>query len=174
MVSNNKNETSWFWRILGRNNDLDDDFEEIAADESLGEVEEGDFEDGDVFEIEEDEDISTPVRSSGDEDLQINLIDKGDTLVAQALVPGVSESDINIDLNREMLTVTTGSNLHCVEKDGDYLYEEITFGSFSRSLLLPSEIEVDDAKAEVKDGILTIDMPKIDKAAHKKLSVRKK
>ena len=73
-----------------------------------------------------------------------------------------------------MLTITTGTNEHCIEKDGDYLYEELSFGSFSRSILLPAEIEVEDAKAEVRDGVLTIEMPKIDKAAHKKLSVKKR
>ena len=94
------------------------------------------FEDDGVFDVE-DEVSTVPARASGTEDLQINLVDSGDTLIAQALVPGVDEGKIEIDLNREMLTITAGSNEHCVRTDGDYLYEELSFGSFSRSVLLP-------------------------------------
>ena len=177
MAPVDKGKTSWIGRMLGRSTDdaLYDEFEEMNLDEALDTMEEDDnpFEDDSDFALE-DEKEKTPVRMSGAEDLQINLVDTGDSFVAQALVPGVAEDKIEIDLNREMLTITVGSNEHCVEKTGDYLYEEISFGSFSRSVLLPAEVEVEDAKAEVKDGVLTIAMPKIDKAAHKKLSVKKK
>lgn len=176
MAPSDKAKSSWIERILGRSdNDEYDDFQEMDLNDTFDIMEEDEesFEDDGVFDIEEEE-SNMPTRVSGTEDLQINLLDTGSTLVAQALVPGADESKIEIDLNREMLTVTTGSNEHCVEKDGDYLYEELSFGSFSRSILLPAEVEVEDAKAEVKDGILTITMPKIDKAAHKKLSVKKK
>ena len=177
MAPVDKAKTSWIGRILGRDTDdaLYDEFEEMNLDEALDTMEGDDssFEDDSEFALE-DEKARAPARMSGAEDLQINLVDTGDAFVAQALVPGVAEDKIEIDLNREMLTITVGSNEHCVEKTGDYLYEEISFGSFSRSLLLPAEVEVEDAKAEVKDGVLTIAMPKIDKAAHKKLSVKKK
>ena len=174
---NDKEKKSWIGRILGRN-DSYDEFEEVALDdafdESLDDLDSEDFFEDEPMLDSQDEGEPVPIHASGAEDLQINLIDKGDVLIAQALVPGVDESKIEIDLNREMLTITAGSNEHCVEKEGDYLYEELSFGSFSRSLLLPAEVEVEDAKAEVKDGVLTIAMPKIDKAAHKKLAVKKK
>ena len=176
MAPGDKAKPSWIERILGRSDSDDyDDFQEVDLDDTFDIMEEDEdtFEDEGVFDIDEEE-SRMPARISGTEDLQINLLDTGDTLVAQALVPGVDETKIEIDLNREMLTITTGSNEHCVEKNGDYLYEELSFGSFSRSILLPAEVEVEDAKAEVKDGVLTVTMPKIDKAAHKKLSVKKK
>lgn len=177
MTPAEKGKTSWLGRILGRDDsDEYDDFQEMDIDDALDMVEEDEesFEDDGVFDIDNEKEVRMPARTSGTEGLQINLIDTGNTLVAQALVPGVDDSKIEIDLNREMLTITTGSNEHCVEKEGDYLYEELSFGSFSRSILLPAEVEVEDAKAEVKDGVLTIHMPKIDKAAHKKLAVKKK
>lgn len=177
MALGEKGKTSWIGRILGRDDsDEYDDFQEIDLNDAfdVAEEDEESFDDEGVFDLEEEKGVSMPTRTSGTEDLQINLLDSGDTLVAQALVPGVDENKIEIDLNREMLTITTGSNEHCVETDGDYLYEELSFGSFSRSILLPAEVEVEDAKAEVKDGVLTVHMPKIDKAAHKKLSVKKK
>ncbi len=177
MTPGDKGKSSWIGRILGRDdNDEYDDFQEMDLNDTfdIAEEDEESFEDEGVFNIDDETESKIPTRTSGTEDLQINLLDNGDTLVAQALVPGVDDNKIEIDLNREMLTITTGSNEHCVEKEGDYLYEELAFGSFSRSILLPAEVEVEDAKAEVKDGVLTIHMPKIDKAAHKKLSVKKK
>ena len=181
-IGKNKEKVSWIGRMLGHGGyeDLEEEVLDDALEEMLDEIpEEESLGDDDLEEnaldILEDTNEEQPMPArTGADDLQINLIDKGDSLVAQALVPGVEETKIEIDLNREMLTITAGSNEHWVEKDGDYLYEELSFGSFSRSLLLPAEVEVEDAKAEVKDGILTITMPKIDKAAHKKLSVKKR
>ena len=163
--------------MLGRSdgNNAFEDFEDMDLEDVFDETESEDsFTENDgVFDVESAEE-TLPARMSGAEDLQINLVDTGNTLIVQALVPGVDENKIEIDLNREMLTITTGTNEHCIEKDGDYLYEELAFGSFSRSILLPAEVEVEDARAEIKDGVLTIEMPKIDKAAHKKVSVKKK
>ena len=181
MASGNKEKISWFGRILRRDKSGTDNsaFEEIDFEDALddsdvfeGMDEDLSFEEG--FDAEEDGEVAVPTQRTGAEDLHMNLVDKGDALIAQAIVPGIEESKIDIDLNREMLTITTESNEHCLEKDGDYLYEELTFGSFSRSVLLPAEVEVEDAKAEVKEGVLTIIMPKIDKEARKKLSVRKR
>ena len=173
-----KEKVSWFARIMGRGST------DMYADDLIGDIEfESTTDSTDSMDLEDDMDFfdeedggttKIPAKKTGLEDLQINLVDKEGTLVAQALVPGIEEDAIDIDLNREMLTITTESNEHCVEKEGDYLYEELTFGSFSRSILLPAEVEVEDAKAEVKDGVLTIIMPKIDKEARKKLSVKRK
>lgn len=171
MVAKQRKKRSLFSRILGKEDDVDDLLEEID-DRLLSELEEeAESEEIDLFEEEK----KLPVENrQGIENMQINLVDKGDELIAQALVPGLDENDIEVDLNREMLTISTESNEKHAETDGDYLYEEVMFGSFSRSILLPSEVEVEDSKAEVRDGILSISMPKIDKEAHKKLSVKKK
>ncbi len=169
MARKKKNKESFLNRLFGRGDTHDDDaFEEMDGDLT---IEQEEYIEDDMFE----ENQNMPARADGGaDDLQINLVDKGKILVAQAVVPGLDEGDITINLNREMLTIETNSNEHCIERDGDYLYEELSFGSFSRSILLPAEVEVEDAKAEVRDGVLTILMPKIDKASHKKLSVKKK
>ena len=181
MALDEKEKVSWLKRLLRRNSDnIDDndfieeiDFEDALDNDFLDDMSEEEiFEEKDTF--DSDDEAAVPAQKTSTEDLQINLVDKDDALIAQALVPGIEESDIDIDINREMLTITAGSNEHCIENEGDYLYEEIAFGSFSRSILLPAEIEVEDAKAEVKDGVLTVTMPKIDKEARKKLSVKKK
>ena len=163
---------SWVDRLMGRGRfDEYDRLEEIEEDIPEEEF----YEEDDLFDEAELLDATGEEESLNKQgqDLQINLVDKGKALIAQAFVPGLADSDIDIDLTREMLTITTESNDSCVERDGDYLYEELFFGTFSRSILLPTEVEVEEAKAEVRDGILTIVMPKINKAARKKLSVKK-
>ena len=169
MSSKKRNKkVSFIDRVLGRGEYYDefDEMEDVDVDEYNDEL--------DDEEYEEEEEMRDENSSEGMQDLQINLVDKGKTLVAQAIVPGLGEDEIDIDLNREMITISAHSNDHCVESDGDYLYEELSFGSFSRSILLPAEVDVDGSKAEVRDGILNITMPKIDKSVRKKIGVKKK
>ncbi len=165
-------------RILGRDRKYDDfdDFEEIdEMDLDTDMTDDYDREIENIMENDTEEDLVQRMPSDEtDQDLQINLVDKSKKLIAQAVIPGLSEDQIDINLTREMLTISTNSNDHCIEKGGDYLYEELIFGSFSRSILLPAEVEVEESTAEIKDGILTINMPKINKAAQKKLGVKKK
>ena len=176
MAPKKKNKkASIFDRMLGRG-DYYEEFDEME-DGMEDQYDDEEFEDDDSLLDDEEEEEERGVRHANRadaEDLQINLVDKGKTLVAQAIVPGINEDEIEINLNREMLAIKTNSNEHCIEEGGDYLYEEISFGSFSRSILLPAEIDVEESKAEVRDGVLKIVMPKIDKAAHKKISVKKK
>ena len=164
------NKVSFFDRILGRGEYYEDEFDDMDGAEADAYEEEFD----DDEEYEEEDGMVEKDKADGMQDLQINLVDKGKTLVAQAIVPGLSEEEIDIDLNREMITISAQSNDHCVESDGDYLYEELSFGTFSRSILLPAEVDVEESKAEVRDGVLKVTMPKIDKSVRKKIGVKKK
>ena len=189
----NKEKGSWFERLLGRRpyydyDDYEEGYEDEYYDEEGGEVKNErkrelreDVYEGDEYDdsmMEEDQELEKTNLAvgvgEGALNLQINLIDKSDELVAQAVVAGVDEDDIDINITREMLEVEISSNKHSLERDGDVLYEELIAGSFARTLLLPAEIEVEHSKAKVKNGILTITMPKIDKTTQRKLSVKSK
>lgn len=161
---------SWLDKLRGSGPDGFDTCDE-SFDDAYDEIDE--YDDGFDDELEKNDAQNVPT-SSDKEDLNINLIDKGNVLIAQALVPGLEDADIDVNLTREMLTVETESNEHRFDIKGDYLYDEVTYGSFFRSMLLPAEIEVEESTAEVKDGILTITMPKIDKDTKRKLSIKKK
>jgi len=54
----------------------------------------------------------------------------------------------------------------------DYFYQELYWGAFSRSILLPQEVDADEAQATIKNGLLTIHLPKLDKARVAKLKVK--
>ena len=82
----------------------------------------------------------------------------------RAELPGVSEDDVNVSVTDNVLTVkgekrqeeeTEGKNYHRVER---------RYGSFQRSFTLPRHIEIDAIKAEFKDGVLTLGIPKAEVA----------
>ncbi len=105
-------------------------------------------------------------------ELAVDIYQTPDAIVVKALVAGVQPTSIDISLTREMLTIS-GSREDEGEVDEDnYFQRELYWGSFSRTILLPEEIDVDMAEASEKHGILMIRLPKINKKPQTKLKVR--
>jgi HSP20 family protein len=105
-------------------------------------------------------------------ELAVDVYQTPDAIVVKALVAGVQPTSIDIALTREMLTVSgTREDDHEVDDDG-YFQRELYWGSFSRTILLPEEVDVDMAEASEKHGILMIRLPKINKKRQTKLKVR--
>lgn len=93
-------------------------------------------------------------------ELTVDIYDKGDTIVIHSTVAGVKPEDLDVAITND--TVTVRGKRHCPEKidEKDYYYKEVFWGGFSRSVLLPEEIEEDAAEAVLKHGLLTIKLPK--------------
>jgi HSP20 family protein len=105
-------------------------------------------------------------------ELAVDVYQTPDSIVVKALVAGVQPQTIDISLTREMLTISgIRSDEREVEED-NYFQRELYWGSFSRTILLPEEIDVDRAEASEKHGILMIRLPKINKKRETKLKVR--
>ena len=105
-------------------------------------------------------------------ELAVDVYQTPDAIVVKALVAGVQPTSIDIALTREMLTISgTREDEREVEDDG-YFQRELYWGSFSRTILLPEEVDVDMAEASEKHGILMIRLPKINKKRQTKLKVR--
>ena len=105
-------------------------------------------------------------------ELAVDVYQTADAIVVKALVAGVQPGAIDIALTREMLTVSgTREDEREVEDDG-YFQRELYWGSFSRTILLPEEVDVDMAEASEKHGILMIRLPKVNKKKQTKLKVR--
>lgn len=105
-------------------------------------------------------------------ELAVDVYQTPDSIVIKALVAGVQPSSIDISLTREMLTI---SGIRADEKEVEeenYFQQELYWGSFSRTILLPEEIDVDRAEASEKHGILMVRLPKINKRRETKLKVR--
>ncbi|MDA2920796.1 Hsp20/alpha crystallin family protein [Desulfobacterota bacterium AH_259_B03_O07] len=101
----------------------------------------------------------------------VDMIDKKDEIVVKAEVPGVEKNDINISLTDSTLTIKGETKKEKETKDEDYYYSERTYGSFARTLSLPEKVQADNVKANFKNGILEIHLPKAPEAKHKEIKV---
>ncbi len=105
-------------------------------------------------------------------ELAVDVYQTPDAIVIKALVAGVQPATIDIALTREMLTISGQRQDEKEVEDDNYFQKELYWGSFSRTILLPEEIDVDMAEASEKHGILMIRLPKINKKRQTKLKVR--
>ena len=105
-------------------------------------------------------------------ELAVDIYQTPDAIVIKALVAGVQPQSIDISLTREMVTVSGSREDEREVSDDDYFQRELYWGSFSRTILLPEEVDVDLAEASEKHGILMIRLPKINKKRQTKLKVR--
>lgn len=131
-----------------------------------------------VFEGEGEErhaHISTRDENFGDEpqgELAVDIYQTPDAIVVKALVAGVQPQSVDIALTREMLTISGSREDEREVEEDNYFQRELYWGSFSRTILLPEEVDVDMAEASEKHGILMIRLPKINKKRQTKLKVR--
>lgn len=115
------------------------------------------------------------IMSAGDEpagELAVDVYQTPEAIVIKALIAGVHPGSIDISLSREMVTM---SGTRADEKEVDeehYFQRELYWGSFSRTILLPEEVDVDLAEASEKHGVLMIRLPKVNKKRQTKLKVR--
>jgi len=92
--------------------------------------------------------------------LSVDVFQKGDAIVVKSTIAGVEPEDLEIFLNRDMLTIK-GKREHAESvQQGEYFVRECYWGKFSRTIILPSDVKSEEAKATLKDGVLTIVMPK--------------
>lgn len=105
-------------------------------------------------------------------ELAVDVYQTPDSIVIKALIAGVQPAAVDIALTREMITISGAREDEREVEDDGYFQRELYWGSFSRTILLPEEVDVDMAEASEKHGILTIRLPKINKKRQTKLKVR--
>jgi HSP20 family molecular chaperone IbpA len=93
-------------------------------------------------------------------------------IVIKAMVSGVKPEDLDISITRDMVTIKGKRETERFVKDDDYFHQELYWGSFSRTIMLPAEVDVEGAEAIEKHGLLTLRLPKIDKNKHTRLRVK--
>jgi HSP20 family protein len=107
-----------------------------------------------------------------DGELPIDMYQTRDAVVIRALVAGVSPEDLNISITRDMVTLKGQREEVQEAPDEDYYHRELFWGTFSRSIVLPEEIVIDEAEAREKHGLLEIILPKLDKGRSARLTVK--
>jgi len=106
--------------------------------------------------------------------LSVDVFQTPDEIVVKTMVAGVRPSDLDIDITRDMVTIR-GTREEDLEVDEeDFYHRELYWGTFSRDIVLPEEIDVEGASAVEKNGLLVIRMPKLDKKRKTKLQVKSK
>lgn len=105
-------------------------------------------------------------------ELPVDMYQTSDSIVIRALVAGVSPEDLDISITRDMVTIKGLREEMQEASDEDYYHRELFWGSFSRTLLLPEEVLIDEADAKEKHGLLQITLPKVDKDRSTRLKVK--
>jgi HSP20 family protein len=105
-------------------------------------------------------------------ELSVDVFQTSDEIVIRAMIAGVKPDDLDVNITRSMVTIKGKREEGREVKDRDFFFKELYWGSFSRTISLPEEIEVEDAEATEKYGVLTIKLPKIDRAKQNKLKVK--
>lgn len=104
--------------------------------------------------------------------LTVDVYQNADEIVIKTMIAGVKPEDLDISITRDMVTIKGAREETREANDGDYFTRELYWGSFSRTILLPQEIEVEAAEAIEKHGLLVIKLPKVDKGRQTKLKVK--
>jgi HSP20 family protein len=154
-------------------------FERITGSIKLDASKNDGFDDHDQFGDADEEQVPIHQDHNGpdnieDEDgeLPVDMYQTRDAIVIRALVAGVSPEDLNISITRDMVTLTGLREEVQEAPDEDYYHRELFWGSFSRSIVLPEEIVIDEAEAKEKHGLLEIVLPKLDKGRSARLTVK--
>lgn len=127
-----------------------------------------DVEDTDDQELEEESIMDEEEEGQ----LSVDMFQTPTDIIIKTMVAGVKPEDLDISITRDMVTIY-GRRLEISEAtDNDFFHRELYWGAFSRTIVLPAEIEIEEAEAKEQHGLLTLTLPKIDKNRQSKLKVK--
>jgi HSP20 family protein len=109
---------------------------------------------------------------SQDAELTVDVFQTPDSIVIKAMTAGVDPNDLDISIARDMVVIHGHREEEKTARTDDYFVQELYWGSFSRTISLPEEVDVDEADAVCKHGLLILKLPKLDKKRQTKLKVK--
>jgi HSP20 family protein len=96
--------------------------------------------------------------------LKVDVVDREAEVLIKAEIPGVEKKDLDITVGEDSVTIKGSTRHEEKEEKGDYYRREISSGAFLRTVALPATVDGSKAKANFKDGILELTLPKTEKA----------
>lgn len=99
---------------------------------------------------------------AGDISTSVDMFEEGDELIIKAEIPGMQKEDVSVDFSGDIITISGEKKSEERTERKDYYRLERSFGSFSRKLRLPVEVDLDKSSASFSNGVLEIRMPKIE------------
>ena len=117
---------------------------------------------------------SEEMESLGAFNPQVNMTEDEKSILVSAELPGLEEKDIEISLSKDSLTIKGEKKEETEQKDKEAYYLERSFGSFTRVLPIPKDVNTEKAEASFKKGVLTISLPKLEKEkqSQKKIKIK--
>ena len=103
--------------------------------------------------------------------LAVDVYQTAKEIIIKSTIAGVQPEDIDISINNDMVTIKGVRRQPEIVPEENYIYKECHWGGFSRSIILPVDIKDDKIKANLKNGILTIILPKAGKSKVKVVEV---
>ena len=104
--------------------------------------------------------------------LPVDMYQTPTEIVIRTFVAGVRPDEMNVSISRDMVVIEGEREEHTEASGPDYFNQELFWGAFARTIMLPQEVDVDGAQASSKDGLLSIVLPKLDRTRQTKLKVR--
>jgi HSP20 family protein len=150
-----KEKKSFFERLTGATRIDEDEEQEVALTKGKGDKKESWLEE----ESEEGE-------------LAVDVHQTPTEIIVKTMTAGVRPEDLDIAITRDMITVKGSREESREVSSEDYFHRELYWGKFSRTIVLPAEVDVEGAEASEKHGLLIIKLPKIDKGRQTKLRVK--
>lgn len=109
---------------------------------------------------------------AGDGELSVDVYQTADEIIFKAMIPGVRKEDVDISISRDSITVRGTRKEDRIVPEQDYVAQELYWGSFSRTIRLPHEVDIEHAEASESQGVLTIKLPRVDKDRQTKLKIK--
>ena len=158
-----KNKKSFFERLAGGIVNHEDEADEILEAPTLQ---------GKNTKIKPKGDKKEWLEEDTDGQLTVDMYQTPSEIVIEAMVSGVKPENLDISIEKDMITIR-GSRQKIKEiSEDNYYYKELYWGGFSRSILLPNEVDADTTDASVKNGVLIIKLPKINKEKTQKIKIK--
>ncbi|OGZ98313.1 MAG: hypothetical protein A3H69_04630 [Candidatus Sungbacteria bacterium RIFCSPLOWO2_02_FULL_47_9] len=104
--------------------------------------------------------------------LTVDIYDDSDYIVIQSTVAGVKPEDLDVSITNDMITIRGRRRKSESIREENYYYRELYWGAFSRSVILPEEVESDKCEASLKNGLLSVRLPKKNKNVVQKIRVK--
>jgi HSP20 family protein len=114
------------------------------------------------------------LRDGGWSSPAIDMFQTDDKIIVKAALPGIKADEVQINITGEVLTLKGEMKQNQEMKEKSWHIREQRFGSFERSIALPTDVVADKAKADFENGILTITLPKAEEVKPKMITVNAK
>ncbi len=125
-----------------------------------------------VFDRVFEDSFNAPSSFAGAAGTAIDMVETGGEVIVKAVMPGIRPEDADISVSGDVLTIKGQTARQDYGQEANYLFSEIGYGSYSRSITLPVSVNPDRAEASFENGVLTLVLPKIEEVKPKQIKVK--